>query len=92
MFNATELLRRSGSRKVLPNYYRSEGFRMLVASLPPEDIMVATNGKNGCTMLNDVFLVDFVRWLGDPAAYFKLSSRVCPLLTQPQTPSSQVST
>ena len=80
MFNATNLLRASQAKKQLTNYYRSDGFNMLVNALvtqnvPETEIMRTTRGNSGCTLLHDIFTFDFTRWLGNSDLYFKACSK-----------------
>jgi len=83
MFNATSLLFRTRSSKQISNYYRSEGFRLLVAHLPPDEIMHATRGKGGYTLLNDVFFLDFLRWCGNSEVYFRACEKFTSIDDQP---------
>lgn len=81
MFNATTLLRTAGTKKQLTNYYRSDGFNMLLtgllrAELPEHEIMRTTRGNSGCTMLHRVFLLDFLRWTGNARMYYDGCAKV----------------
>lgn len=82
MFNATEYRLRAKHETRLDSYFKTQGFNAILTGLvadqvPEADIMRVTRGAQGCTMLNDMFFLDFMAWIGGPVYYRALKRFSC---------------
>lgn len=77
MFNATALRVQARHPTRLDSYFTRNGFKAIVHGLikdgvPEDQIMQTVPGE--CTMLHDVFYVDFCSWIGGEFYYNTLKN------------------